>query len=483
MQVGNNNSNSPEYATNNNGAGSSSQKAMHAGVEALAHMKQAQMPAAGSGSNLRQLTAIAAIAEDRTPDQFAATGSRKRAQPERFGSPQSGTAPLPPRKKIAYGGSLSPSEYFLNGAVLDSLMNPSNPEANDGEAAKCYQKAADKKHPQALLRLGVFHELGKGNCNGGVKKAADLYKQAGELGLPEGYNNLGLLHKSGVLDEDDPNEKQAVEMFQLAIQTGICPDAHLNLAIAYENGEGIAKDLDKAREHTRLAAEGGDSVAQFNLGVQYEEGIGKDATKYIEGISQDYRMAAYWYDRALQNPVNENKHWAQFALANLCLKGHLSGISNATVLKLLDEASKTGSAKAIFALVDIHFKGLLGQEVNFSKALSLLDKVKKRKKIQKYLEKFEKDVTDQNLLVVMAKHLAKKGNEKALSLYEKAANLGSEQAKRELPICLYQMGVALTDKKEVRGLELLHQAAKQGNQQAIDKISEVARKALEKKSQ
>ncbi|EXX50137.1 hypothetical protein RirG_273700 [Rhizophagus irregularis DAOM 197198w] len=57
-----------------------------------------------------------------------------------------------------------------------------------------------------------------------------------------------------------------------------------NLAIFYENGEGIEKNLEKAFHWYQKAAENGNENAMNNLAICYESG---------EGIEKDLKKAFY----------------------------------------------------------------------------------------------------------------------------------------------------------------------------------------------
>ena len=53
-----------------------------------------------------------------------------------------------------------------------------------------------------------------------------------------------------------------------------CALAQNNLGVCYENGIGVAEDKRKAFEWYRKAAEQGHVDAQYNLGVCYGDGLG-----------------------------------------------------------------------------------------------------------------------------------------------------------------------------------------------------------------
>ena len=59
----------------------------------------------------------------------------------------------------------------------------------------------------------------------------------------------------------------------------------------YAEGEGVEQDYTEAAKWFRKAAEQGDAVAQYTLGIMYSEG---------EGVSQDYKKAVKWFRKAAE---------------------------------------------------------------------------------------------------------------------------------------------------------------------------------------
>ena len=66
-------------------------------------------------------------------------------------------------------------------------------------------------------------------------------------------------------------------------------DSQFNVALMYERGIGVAKNLEEAVVWYRKSALQGNSAAQFNLGVLYENGI---------GTKVDFAKANEWYRKA-----------------------------------------------------------------------------------------------------------------------------------------------------------------------------------------
>ena len=84
--------------------------------------------------------------------------------------------------------------------------------------------------------------------------------------------------------------------------------AQYNLGVMYANGEGVPEDDAEAVRWYRLAAEQGTAAAQSNLGIMYAEG---------RSVPEDDAEAARWWRLAAeQGHAN-----AQYALGNVCADG------------------------------------------------------------------------------------------------------------------------------------------------------------------
>ena len=83
-------------------------------------------------------------------------------------------------------------------------------------------------------------------------------------------------------------QDDATELYESAASKGNVFAMH-NLAVRYEHGIGIPKDLERAAEWYALSAKLGFAGSQNNLGDMYEKG---------EGLPQSYVHAIYWYTMA-----------------------------------------------------------------------------------------------------------------------------------------------------------------------------------------
>jgi len=69
------------------------------------------------------------------------------------------------------------------------------------------------------------------------------------------------------------------------------PAALVELGLKYEKGEGVSKDLAKAADFYRQAAEKGDAAGEFHLGTMYRDG---------DGVTKDPAQAAQWFTKSAQ---------------------------------------------------------------------------------------------------------------------------------------------------------------------------------------
>jgi hypothetical protein len=119
------------------------------------------------------------------------------------------------------------------------------------EAAVAYKLACDKLNAKACTDLGVMYRRGQG-IKKNYPRAAELSLRGCHGGNALGCTNLGLMYWNNYLPKDD---KRAAELFQQACD-GSDRSGCRALAFMYEQGQGVAKDLDrasffyqKAREH------------------------------------------------------------------------------------------------------------------------------------------------------------------------------------------------------------------------------------------
>jgi uncharacterized protein len=140
--------------------------------------------------------------------------------------------------------------------------------------------------------------------------------------------------------------------------------AQLRMGLAFEFGQGVARNLDKAMHWYHLAADRGDPIAQTDLGYLYETG-GSGA--------KDPAEAAKWYLRAAVSGFTR----AKFNLGVLYLQGAGVQKSEEEAAHWIGEAADDGCPSAIAALSYLYATGS-GVSLDPQKAQELSQKAAKK---------------------------------------------------------------------------------------------------------
>jgi len=129
------------------------------------------------------------------------------------------------------------------------------------------------------------------------------------------------------------------------------PRAQYNLAVMYLKGRGVEKDLARAFELQRRAAEAVLAAAQHGLAIMYYRG---------EGAERDYKQAAKWFRRA----ADQGFPTSQLNLGVMYFSGQGVERSDAEVVKWITLAAAKGLPEALFRLGKMYEQGAV-----FSKSI------------------------------------------------------------------------------------------------------------------
>ena len=274
------------------------------------------------------------------------------------------------------------------------------------EAVKWYRKAAEQGHVEAQYKLALAYENGYGITQD-LSEAVKWYHKAAELKHPEASRHL-----------------QSAEVL-LAAQNGNA-EAQYNLALAYENGNGMTKDLSEAVKWYRKAAEqghagaqkelktaelllnaqNGNAEAQYKLAQAYEKG---------SGVTKDLTEAMAWYHKAAEQGLAE----AQYKLAEAYESGAGVGVNLSEAMKWNRKAAEQGIAEAQYKLALAYENGT-GVRADFSEAANWYRKAAEQDnagaqyKLGVYYEKVKTDLSE------------------AANWYRKAAGQGYAKAQEAL---------------------------------------------------
>ncbi len=115
------------------------------------------------------------------------------------------------------------------------------------------------------------------------------------------------------------------------------PQEQFNLALRYNNGQGVKQDYKEAVKWYRKAAEQGHAEAQYKLGFMYENG---------RGVVQSDKDAAIWYRKA----ADQGDVYAQLNLAQMYEYGQGVQKNKKEAVKLYRLSAAQGVVDAITAI-------------------------------------------------------------------------------------------------------------------------------------
>ena len=115
----------------------------------------------------------------------------------------------------------------------------------DSTAAKYYAEAAEAGDPAAMFAFGTWIVQGRGGLSKDYKKAFDWQCRAGQAGHPGAMYNAACHLMTGQGCAID--KPLAAQWFQKCVDAANIPEACVNLGNMYRDGNGVEKDLLKAR--------------------------------------------------------------------------------------------------------------------------------------------------------------------------------------------------------------------------------------------
>jgi TPR repeat protein len=177
---------------------------------------------------------------------------------------------------------------------------------DDVQAAQWFRKAAEQGNVEAQYQvgLGFFAGIGLAQDDG---QAAQWFRKAAEQGESGAQFYLGLMYKNGRGVSQD--NEQAILWFRKAAEQGSggaqeqlakmnaaagqdkSKAASLTPEQAYALRQKAAQGDTRAAQRIRSAAQSGDAIAQYSLGVMYSDG---------QGVPQDHAQAVQWYRKAAE---------------------------------------------------------------------------------------------------------------------------------------------------------------------------------------
>ena len=223
----------------------------------------------------------------------------------------------------------------------DLCANGGDLPPNLMEAAKWYRLAAEQKHAGAARALGLLYLTGNG-VHQDPDVATHWFKIASEAGDAHADADFGNLILAGAAAS--PDEKQALhERFEKAAEKGDLVGAY-NLGVCFAEGVTGAQN---GREAARWMQKAADGVvnAQYWYGMMLLEG---------RGVQPDPTQALYWMEKAADAGMAE----AQVTVAGLLVDGSINGRKDhEKALSLYRNAAESGNVDAMFSLAAMYGGG------------------------------------------------------------------------------------------------------------------------------
>ncbi|KXS14206.1 HCP-like protein [Gonapodya prolifera JEL478] len=164
-----------------------------------------------------------------------------------------------------------------------------------------FRRASESNHDGAICALGDFYLHGMGKCPLDKDSAMDYYLRAADLGNSLAQKRLHLLDPNGNGQEDQlVSRSSSTSIFSFEVpedgkaDVRLCRNAaslgdkvaQYKLGVLYDNGWSVAKNDHEAIYWYSIAADEGYSEAQYALGGFYEIG---------RGVEKDPSQALAWY--------------------------------------------------------------------------------------------------------------------------------------------------------------------------------------------
>jgi len=291
--------------------------------------------------------------------------------------------------------------------------------------------------PAAIGELAVRYHEGTGGAEKNSLRAFALYQD-----LLKYQRNAWALTWMGILcEEGEVGEEKREDCIEYYMAASMLGSGHgtVQLGLLYDNGKGVEKDIERAREYFRLAIQQGYKSAYYNLGSSYYKSKQYDKAKiHFEKVANEepgaYIMLGIMYEEGLGVPRDGQKAMGMYRLAykhglegsgalyqgKLYYYGEVVEEDNKKALELFREALQWGETGAKYYIGTLYGIGIEDYlKPDLEQALQYLSAVP-----EDYVIRAE---TTKGQLLFYAGRV-----EEAKEVLEKAAAEGSEQAKEFL---------------------------------------------------
>lgn len=249
------------------------------------------------------------------------------------------------RAKLKY----SIAGFFI---MVSSVMPVFAAAENQSDAEPSFSEIkgkADKGEPYFQGVLSEYYRRGSSEVPRNYVEALKYAKLSAEKENPFGYYNMAILYEEGVGVAKDVSlaDKYFGKAFDglLKLAKDADPKAQYNIGYMYITGNGVQKDQMEGFYWMRKAAGRGNVPAQYTLGYMYFHGYW--------GAIKDFSKAFSWLTLASDNGDAR----AMYLLSLIYMNGSGVEKNNAKALELLNKAADQEEPNALFALGSIYEQG------------------------------------------------------------------------------------------------------------------------------
>ena len=182
--------------------------------------------------------------------------------------------------------------------AADKAKAPTLVGGRDDYNAAALRRAADADDAGAMNELGICYQFGKGGIAVDAAEGVRWYTRATEARNPpsSAYHNLAVCYDlgGGVLK----NLPEAARLYRIAAEMGHIGSQY-NLGVSLQRGEGVPYNPVEAFTWFKRAADAGDAKAQCKVGYALHNGLGVPEDKaagvvyYRRGADQGDTTAMY----------------------------------------------------------------------------------------------------------------------------------------------------------------------------------------------
>ncbi|MCU7996522.1 sel1 repeat family protein [Shewanella glacialipiscicola] len=185
--------------------------------------------------------------------------------------------------------SLVEAKSSTDASTKNISFTPPNVEIISNKIDMNDLKKCAETQPKCASALGLFYLYGKG-VEQNYQTAFEYFSFAAKHDVGSAYFHLGIMHKNGVITGKN-DLIQAFEAFASGASLGDLP-SQIFLASAYETGEGVEINYEKALKWHLAASAQGDDTEQRKVCDYYQNGWGTEI---------DYEKSFEYCKRALLN--------------------------------------------------------------------------------------------------------------------------------------------------------------------------------------